>query len=77
MVDVAAFVNEVKSRSGGDDSGLDRVFELSVSQAMREVKMGADSDDFADIAILNFVTNAARAGCSAEEIRAFVHFLRQ
>lgn len=77
MVDVAAFVNEVKSRSGSDDSRLDRVFELSVSQAMREVKMGADSDDFADIAILNFVTNAARAGCSAEEIRAFVHFLRQ
>ena len=39
MVDVAAFVNEVKSRSGSDDSRLDRVFELSVSQAMREVKM--------------------------------------
>lgn len=75
MVDVAAFVNEVKSRSGSDDSRLDRVFELSVSQAMREVKMGADSDDFSDMVILNFVTNAARAGCSAEEIRAFVRFL--
>lgn len=77
MVDVAAFVNEVKSRSGSDDSRLDRVFELSVSQAMREVKMGADSDDFADMVILNFVTNAARAGCSAREIRSFVCFLRQ
>lgn len=77
MVDVAAFVNEVKSRSGGDNSRLDRVFELSVSQAMREVKMGADSDDFADMVILNFVTNAARAGCSASEIRSFVRFLRQ
>jgi len=76
-VDVAAFVNEVKSRSGSDDSRLDRVFELSVSQAMREVKMGADSDDFADMVILNFVTNAARAGCSAEEIRTCVRFLRQ
>ena len=48
-----------------------------MSQAMREVKMGADSDDFADMVILNFVTNAARAGCSAEEIRTFVRFLRQ
>ena len=45
--------------------------------AMREVKMGADSDDFADMVILNFVTNAARAGCSASEIRSFVRFLRQ
>ena len=76
-MDIAAFVDEVRSRSGGDDSGLDRVFERSVSQAMREVKMGADSDDFADMVVMDFVVNAARAGYSAEEIRAFVHFLRQ
>lgn len=76
-MDIAAFVNEVKSRSGGDDSGLDRVFGRSVSQAMREVKMGADSDDFADMVIVDFVVNAARAGYSAGEIRSFVRFLRQ
>lgn len=74
-MDIAAFVNEVKSRSGGDDSGLDRVFGRSVSQAMREVKMGADSDDFADMVVVDFVVNAARAGYSACDIRAFVRFL--
>ena len=51
---------------------LKDVFDEAVHKSMLEVKGGADSDNFSDFVIINFITIAARMGYSTENIRKFV-----
>ena len=78
---LAALHNEV-SRIATEQAGIDKSDELeavlleSIHRTLVEIKEGADSDDFADLTVANFIIAAAEADYSTPSIDLFVSALK-
>lgn len=71
------------SRISEERSGQDHQEELSeilleaVNKTLREIKMGADSDDFQELTIINFIILADSAGFPSDILLSFVNELKK
>ncbi len=50
---------------------------MSFLDAMEEIRMGGDFEEFSDLAILNLIMRGADEGYSNDEIHAFVRSLQR
>lgn len=80
MVDLerlmAALSDEVILRQESDKTEeLSEVFLESIQKTLREIKTGADSDDFSDLSVINFIILADSLGYDHREISNFVKSL--
>lgn len=57
--------------------GLDVLFIQGISMAMDEIRRGASSDEFQELAIINLLFAASAAGYHKDEIKSFVRALKQ
>lgn len=75
-MDLSAFIELLERESEGvtesHGKSLEEIFESAVDQTMREIKFGANSDDFKDLVVVNFVVAAAKNGYATDEIHNFV-----
>ena len=68
-----------KEISQGDSAGrtpLVTLLLLSFMDAMEEIRLGADFDEFADMAILNMIVRGNEEGYSRDELQEFVRSLQ-
>lgn len=54
---------------------LSELLIFSISATLHDIRMGAQSDEFQELTVLNFVVSADGAGHSKETISAFVREL--
>lgn len=61
----------VKSINSSKDERLplEDIFEKSLRQTLREIKFGADSRNFPELVIINFIISSSKNGYEAYEIR--------
>lgn len=57
--------------------GLDSLFVQGISTAMDEIRRGASSDEFQELAVINLLFAASDAGYTRDEIKNFVMSLKQ
>lgn len=78
-VDNVSIEQHYSSIEGGSTTlvseGLTYVFEDAVQQALREIKLGVPSTEFADLVVINFIISASQSGYPNSEIRSFVEEL--
>lgn len=48
------------------------IFQDSISQTMQEIKLGANSSEFPDFVMINFIIAAFKEGFNANEIKDFI-----
>lgn len=51
---------------------IEEIFENAIRKTIIEIKLGANSEDFPDLAIINLLIDAAKADYSNKEIKEFV-----
>lgn len=54
---------------------LEGIFSEVIGQTMKEIKAGANSDDFADLVVINLLIRAGQEGFHATEVQGFVQTL--
>lgn len=54
---------------------LSGILLLSIHSTLRDIKQGANSDEFQDLTVLNFVVSADAAGYSKDSIQSYVREL--
>lgn len=54
---------------------LSDILLTSIHSTLRDIKYGANSDEFQELTVLNFVTHADSAGHAPEAIRSYVQEL--
>lgn len=55
---------------------LSAVFEEAIKAALRDIKAGADSDDFRELAVINFVMMTAELNYDIRSVKLFVEQLK-
>jgi hypothetical protein len=58
-------------------TGLDTLFIQAISVAMDDIRRGASSEEFQELAIINLLFGASDAGYGREEIKSFVMALKR
>lgn len=71
-------VDRISTQRAAEDKTeeLSELLVDSIHQTLKEIKMGANSEDFQDLTVINFVVSADDAGYSSETIRSFVQGLK-
>lgn len=71
-------VNRIALEQAEEDKTeeLSEVLLDAINLTMREIKYGADSDDFADLTVANFMIEAAKRDYSDAAIARFVKALK-
>lgn len=72
--EVNRIVEETTANDKSDE--LEELLLLSINNSLHEIKMGADSEEFQDLTMINFVINADDAGYSVPVIHEFVKELK-
>lgn len=57
--------------------GLDTLFIHAISVAMDDIRRGASSEEFQELAVINLLFAASDAGYERDEIKKFVMALKQ
>jgi len=79
---LSALQGEVQ-RITDEKASLDRSEELAevfleaIHKTLRDIKLGADSDDFPDLTVINFVLLAAEKEFDVRSISSFVKALKE
>lgn len=76
-------IDAIRSRSALINEGLDDnradlgdLFIKSIRKTMKEIRHGADSDDFSELVVVNLIIMGSNEGYSSEEMKDFVMNLK-
>lgn len=67
---------EIKSKKADSRTPLTSLLVTSISRVIEEIKLGADSDSFRELVIVDLLILASREGYSSSEIAVFVKSLK-
>lgn len=70
-----AVLLEQENNSNRVDLGV--LFIKAIQRTVHEITIGADSDDFADLTVINLIIMGAEEGYDASEMRGFIHKLKE
>lgn len=59
-----------------DDDTLQDLFVRAIKRSMREIREGADSEDFSDLTIANFLIMGSESKFTVQELRDFIEQLK-
>lgn len=62
---------DIKQRNTDTRVPTEVIFADAIHKTLVEIKQGADSREFPDLVVINFIIQAAREGYSAKEIKDF------
>ena len=72
--EVDRVVHEQEAADKSDE--LSEVLLATIRETLGQIKLGADSDEFAELTIINFIIRASDEGYTPLEIKNFVQTLR-
>lgn len=77
MVALRGEVDRIVEKKAVEDKSeeLSEILLDSIHKTLREIKMGANSDEFQDLTVVNFVLTADNAGYPVDSIKSFIHEL--
>lgn len=76
LAEIHARADEISLADGRGKRSLTTLLIMSFMDAMEDIKLGGEFDEFADLAILHLIMRGAEEGYSNEEIHTFVRSLQ-
>ena len=66
----------LEQENNDDRLDLGLLFIKSIQKTVREIREGANTDDFADLTVINLIIMGANEGYEADEMRSFIQKLK-
>lgn len=77
LIDVIRSKAVLLEQENNDDRlDLGLLFIKSIQKTVREIREGANTDDFADLTVINLIIMGANEGYEADEMRSFIQKLK-
>lgn len=68
---IRAEAEDIKKKNTDSRVSPNSIFAEAIHKTLIEIKNGANSGEFADLVVINFIIQAAKEGYSSQEIKTF------
>lgn len=76
LIDLVQYIKDeasvIAERNQDDRTAIEAIFQNSISKTLKEIKNGANSEEFPDLVVINMIIDSAKENYSVSEIKSFV-----